>query len=141
MASYVPPQADEDIDWQVLKPDIFATIMDFFSSGLPVVTEEQPAQDTGWCVVQSTGSGDTCTIILASFPPLSPPFFPFPSPSPPFFLPSSRLLPSCLLPPLPSSLPPFSPPSFRFFLHLSEIQDDDDETVAMIKELLDTRIR
>jgi len=61
-------KADEDIDWQVLKPDIFATVMDFFASGVPVVTEPQPSLDT-------------------------------------------------------------------------EIQEDDDETVAMIKELLDTRIR
>lgn len=30
---------DEDVQWQILKPEIFATIMDFFSSGLPVVTE------------------------------------------------------------------------------------------------------
>jgi len=61
-------QADEAIDWQVLKPDIFATVMDFFASGVPVVTEPQPSLDT-------------------------------------------------------------------------EVQEDDDETVAMIKELLDTRIR
>lgn len=30
---------DEDVQWQVIKPEIFATVMDFFSSGLPVVTE------------------------------------------------------------------------------------------------------
>ena len=28
-----------------------------------------------------------------------------------------------------------------FFYYFSAISDDDDETVAMIKELLDTRIR
>ncbi|XP_021922230.1 NFU1 iron-sulfur cluster scaffold homolog, mitochondrial-like isoform X3 [Zootermopsis nevadensis] len=59
---------DEDVEWKILKPDIFATIMDFFASGLPVVTESEPSSDT-------------------------------------------------------------------------QIKDDDDETVQMIKELLDTRIR
>ncbi|KAL8624233.1 hypothetical protein ACOMHN_027539 [Nucella lapillus] len=61
-------KADEDIEWKVLKPEIYAVIMDFFASGLPVLTDEQP-------------SGDTV------------------------------------------------------------IHPDDDETVALIKELLDTRIR
>ncbi|XP_018908218.1 NFU1 iron-sulfur cluster scaffold homolog, mitochondrial isoform X1 [Bemisia tabaci] len=59
---------DEDIEWKILKPEIFATIMDFFASGLPVLTDAQPSADT-------------------------------------------------------------------------QINPDDDETVAMIKELLDTRIR
>ncbi|KAL3877206.1 hypothetical protein ACJMK2_034947 [Sinanodonta woodiana] len=59
---------DDDVDWQILKPDIFATIMDFFASGLPVLTDAQPSADT-------------------------------------------------------------------------VIEPEDDETVAMIKELLDTRIR
>ncbi|XP_019716415.1 NFU1 iron-sulfur cluster scaffold homolog, mitochondrial [Hippocampus comes] len=62
-------RADENIEWKVLKPDVFAAIMDFFTSGLPVVNEDaKPSEDTA--------------------------------------------------------------PS-----------DDDDEVVAMIKELLDTRIR
>ena len=38
---------DEDMDWPVLKPEIFATIMDFFSSGLPIMSEAQPSSDTG----------------------------------------------------------------------------------------------
>jgi len=60
---------DENVEWKVLKPEIFATVMDFFSSGLPVVNEQaEPSADT-------------------------------------------------------------------------EILEDDDDTVAMIKELLDTRIR
>jgi len=29
-----------------LKPEIFATIMDFFASGLPVITEAEPSSDT-----------------------------------------------------------------------------------------------
>ncbi|XP_041981873.1 NFU1 iron-sulfur cluster scaffold homolog, mitochondrial-like isoform X1 [Aricia agestis] len=59
---------DDDVEWKILKPEIFATIMDFFASGLPVVTDAKP-------------SGDT------------------------------------------------------------QINEDDDEIVQMIKELLDTRIR
>eukprot|EP00105_Crassostrea_gigas_P015140 XP_011432047.2 PREDICTED: NFU1 iron-sulfur cluster scaffold homolog, mitochondrial [Crassostrea gigas] len=61
-------KADDDLDWQVMKPDIYATIMDFFASNLPILTDEQPSADTA-------------------------------------------------------------------------IDPDDDETVLMIKELLDTRIR
>lgn len=58
---------DDTVDWKELKPELFATIMDFFASGLPVVTDS--------------------------------------------------------VAPAPSS------------------DEDDDETVQMIKELLDTRIR
>ncbi|XP_066062405.1 NFU1 iron-sulfur cluster scaffold homolog, mitochondrial isoform X4 [Chamaea fasciata] len=36
----------EDLDWNLLKPDIYATIMDFFASGLPIVTDEAPRTDT-----------------------------------------------------------------------------------------------
>ncbi|VVC41192.1 Hypothetical protein CINCED_3A019712 [Cinara cedri] len=59
---------DSDIEWMVLKPEIYATIMDFFASGLPIITDVKPTSDT-------------------------------------------------------------------------QIHDDDDETVKMIKELLDSRIR
>jgi len=62
-------RSGENMEWKVIKPDVFAAIMDFFASGLPVVSEDgKPNADTA--------------------------------------------------------------PS-----------DDDDEVVAMIKELLDTRIR
>ncbi|KAK3089460.1 hypothetical protein FSP39_003793 [Pinctada imbricata] len=61
-------KSDDDIEWKVLNPDIYATVMDFFASNLPILTDEQPSADT-------------------------------------------------------------------------EIHEDDDETVMMIKELLDTRIR
>ena len=37
---------DEDMDWQVIKPEIFANIMDFFASGLPIVTGEEASADT-----------------------------------------------------------------------------------------------
>lgn len=37
------------MEWKVIKPDVFAAIMDFFTSGLPVVNEDsQPNADTGW---------------------------------------------------------------------------------------------
>jgi len=61
-------KVDEDVEWKLVKPEIFATIMDFFASGLPVLTDAKPSSDT-------------------------------------------------------------------------QINEDDDETVQMIKELLDTRIR
>uniref|UniRef100_A0A3Q1F009 NFU1 iron-sulfur cluster scaffold homolog, mitochondrial n=1 Tax=Acanthochromis polyacanthus TaxID=80966 RepID=A0A3Q1F009_9TELE len=62
-------KADANMEWKVIKPDVYAAIMDFFASGLPIVNEDsKPSADTA--------------------------------------------------------------PS-----------DDDDEVVAMIKELLDTRIR
>lgn len=37
---------DEDVDWNLLKPEVFATVMDFFASGLPVLSEAQPSSDT-----------------------------------------------------------------------------------------------
>lgn len=37
---------DDEVDWKILKPEIFATIMDFFASGLPVLNEAQPNSDT-----------------------------------------------------------------------------------------------
>ncbi|XP_043264145.1 NFU1 iron-sulfur cluster scaffold homolog, mitochondrial-like [Colletes gigas] len=39
-------KVDEDVEWKLLKPEIFAVIMDFFASGLPVLNENQPAADT-----------------------------------------------------------------------------------------------
>ncbi|CAG9763349.1 unnamed protein product [Ceutorhynchus assimilis] len=61
-------RTDEEIEWKIIKPEIFATVMDFFASNLPVLNEAKPNLDT-------------------------------------------------------------------------QINEDDDETVQMIKELLDTRIR
>lgn len=43
-------QVDEDVEWKVLKPDIFATIMDFFATGLPIINEEEAT--TGFWNVQ-----------------------------------------------------------------------------------------
>jgi len=61
---------DDDLyEWKIMKPEIYATIMDFFNSGLPIINAD----------IETLGA--------------------------------------------------------------TEIYDDDDDTVAMIKELLDTRIR
>jgi len=67
-SNFITVTKQEDAEWRIIKPEIFAVIMDFFASGLPIVSERKPNADT-------------------------------------------------------------------------EINDDDDETVQMIKELLDTRIR
>lgn len=37
---------DDDVDWKLLKPEIFATIMDFFASGLPILNDSVPSSDT-----------------------------------------------------------------------------------------------
>ncbi|XP_062854730.1 NFU1 iron-sulfur cluster scaffold homolog, mitochondrial [Trichomycterus rosablanca] len=40
-------KTDSLVEWKVIKPDVFATIMDFFTSGLPVVNEDaSPRADT-----------------------------------------------------------------------------------------------
>ena len=39
-------QLDDDMDWAVIKPHVFSTVMDFFTTGLPVLTDEQPSPDT-----------------------------------------------------------------------------------------------
>ena len=39
-------QLEDDMDWAVIKPHVFSTVMDFFASGLPVLTDEQPSPDT-----------------------------------------------------------------------------------------------
>ena len=36
----------EDAEWRIIKPEVFAILMDFFSSGLPVVTDAKPNSDT-----------------------------------------------------------------------------------------------
>ncbi len=45
LTQVMPPliQVDDTVEWQVVKPEAFATIMDFFASGLPVVNEEEAA--------------------------------------------------------------------------------------------------
>ncbi|XP_026846664.1 NFU1 iron-sulfur cluster scaffold homolog, mitochondrial [Drosophila persimilis] len=67
-SDFITISKEESAEWSLIKPEVFAVIMDFFASGLPILHEARPNADT-------------------------------------------------------------------------EILDDDDETVMMIKELLDTRIR
>uniref|UniRef100_A0A2K5P8C3 NFU1 iron-sulfur cluster scaffold homolog, mitochondrial n=1 Tax=Cercocebus atys TaxID=9531 RepID=A0A2K5P8C3_CERAT len=38
---------NEKLDWNLLKPDIYTTTMDFFASGLPLVTEETSSGEAG----------------------------------------------------------------------------------------------
>lgn len=42
---YVTVTKHEENPWNLVKPEIFAVIMDFFAAGLPVLTEELPAGD------------------------------------------------------------------------------------------------
>ncbi|XP_018322823.1 NFU1 iron-sulfur cluster scaffold homolog, mitochondrial-like isoform X2 [Agrilus planipennis] len=37
---------DDDVEWKLIKPEVFATIMDFFVSGLPVLSNATPNPDT-----------------------------------------------------------------------------------------------
>lgn len=90
-SDFITVSKHEDAEWGLLKPEIFAIIMDFFASGLPVVNEKKPNADTGknhrkW-ISQKKNS------------------------------------------------------HYLFPLISIEIHEDDDETVMMIKELLDSRIR
>ncbi|XP_038641421.1 NFU1 iron-sulfur cluster scaffold homolog, mitochondrial-like isoform X2 [Scyliorhinus canicula] len=39
-------KADGKVEWKLLKPDVYAAIMDFFASGLPILTDEAPRSDT-----------------------------------------------------------------------------------------------
>jgi len=50
---------DDELEWQTVKPDIFAVIMDFFTTGQPVISDEVPSQD-----VEDTADDDeTITMI------------------------------------------------------------------------------
>lgn len=75
------------MDWSLLKPEVFAVIMDFFASGSPILTDDKGPSDTGMHRARTK-----CRIVISS---------------------AIRL----------------------------EISPDDSETVAMIKELLDSRVR
>jgi len=43
---FITVSKDTDTSWQIMKPDIYANIMDFFASGQPILTEEQAPSDT-----------------------------------------------------------------------------------------------
>lgn len=49
-------KSDDDIEWRVLKPEIFATIMDFYLSGAPVMAED----------AETTENDDTSNVVHAS---------------------------------------------------------------------------
>eukprot|EP00794_Sanderia_malayensis_P011989 gene11989-13227_t len=40
-------KADDETQWSVLKPDIFATVMDFFATNVPIMNEEQLEEEIG----------------------------------------------------------------------------------------------
>ncbi len=82
-------KADDEIDWKVLKPEIFASIMDFFGTGLPVLREN--AQEN----INSDTTGNYINISLNFF--------------------------------------------YKWLLLVDT--NEENETVAMILELIDTRIR
>lgn len=39
-------KTDDEVEWKIIKPEIFATVMDFFASGLPVLNDATPNADT-----------------------------------------------------------------------------------------------
>jgi len=43
---FITVTKNDDETWPLLKPDIFAVIMDFFASNMPILTDEQPPEDT-----------------------------------------------------------------------------------------------
>lgn len=45
--NFITVSKQEEAEWGVLKPEIFAVVMDFFASGLPVVTEKKSNAETG----------------------------------------------------------------------------------------------
>ena len=45
-SDFITVTKQADALWQVMKPDVYAAMMDFFASGQPLLTEEKPAGDT-----------------------------------------------------------------------------------------------
>ncbi|CAJ0639420.1 7227_t:CDS:2 [Entrophospora sp. SA101] len=43
---FITVSKDPDIPWQLMKPDLYANIMDFFSTGEPILLEAPPPSDT-----------------------------------------------------------------------------------------------
>ena len=41
------PQEEDEVEWKELKAEVFATVMDFFATGIPVISEEKAPSDTG----------------------------------------------------------------------------------------------
>lgn len=57
-------RADEDVDWTVLKPEIFATIMDYISSGAPIVSESTTAAESEAAAAAATNPEDDDTVAM-----------------------------------------------------------------------------
>ncbi|XP_011207099.2 NFU1 iron-sulfur cluster scaffold homolog, mitochondrial [Bactrocera dorsalis] len=45
-ADFITISKEEETDWAIIKPEVFAVIMDFFASGLPILNEAKPNSDT-----------------------------------------------------------------------------------------------
>ncbi|KAI8118915.1 mitochondrial, NFU1 iron-sulfur cluster scaffold like protein [Lucilia cuprina] len=45
-ADFITISKQEEAEWAVIKPEVFAVIMDFFASGLPILNEAKPNTDT-----------------------------------------------------------------------------------------------
>jgi len=45
-SDYITITKDDDIEWMVLKAEIYAAVMDFFASGLPILVDVKPTSDT-----------------------------------------------------------------------------------------------
>ncbi|XP_004529455.1 NFU1 iron-sulfur cluster scaffold homolog, mitochondrial [Ceratitis capitata] len=45
-ADFITISKDEETNWAVIKPEVFAVVMDFFASGLPILNEAKPNSDT-----------------------------------------------------------------------------------------------
>lgn len=54
---FITVSKKEESEWGVIKPEIFAVIMDFFASGLPIVHERKPNADTGKFSLKSNSRG------------------------------------------------------------------------------------
>lgn len=50
---FITISKQEEAEWGIIKPEIFAVIMDFFASGLPIVHERKPNADTGKYILNS----------------------------------------------------------------------------------------
>lgn len=46
-ADFITISKQADAEWKIIKPELFAVIMDFFSSGLPLMIDVKPNADTG----------------------------------------------------------------------------------------------
>lgn len=57
-------KSDDDVEWRVIQPEIYATVMDFFVSGLPVLTDAIPNSDTRNNVINHLFFYINCILLL-----------------------------------------------------------------------------